>query len=153
MGLVRFIELLSVHVDGLATHVDCFDRQTEHAFYEWDVTVRRRLDSDDVHPALRAIRQIWPDSRGIVRRKNQFVEKEVIADENCRLQGFSADLGCLRHVVRKYENENNGKEEAFDPFSECALTPRSGVEDCQIIETDIGPLKNRQLIEEHVRNL
>src|SRR5215471_9448805 len=71
----------------------------------------------------------------------------MISDENGRLHRLRRNLGGLRYVTRKHENENDGEEEAFDPLPhDPFLQNRSRVEYRQFVQSDIGAIESYKLM-------
>src|SRR5262249_52888983 len=121
VNFIRLIEFCTVDQDVFIPNFDSIARQPNNALYEWDVSICRRFECDDIQPLYGSMGQVTTKSGWIIRRKRNFVQEEVVADQNRRFHRFSWNLCRLRHIAGENQNENDRKREALNPFAECSF--------------------------------
>src|SRR5438093_3136752 len=154
MNLVGLVELCPVHEEVFVFYLNRMAVNSDHALHEWNVSIGGRLKGDDIPALDRTMRQILAYNRRVVCGKRNFIEKEVVADQNRRFHRFGWDLRGLSNVGCKHEHENDREYEAFKPLSDLALVARrEGIEPYQFFEPDMWPFKNHKIFNEHVRSV
>jgi len=78
----------------------------------------------------------------VVRRESDFIQEEVIANENGWLHRFRRNLRGLGNQCRECEDKYNGTDETFAPLTQLAFS-RSfvGRGERQFFKTDVGNIE------------
>ena len=138
MDFIGFFENLPVYQNILGPKFDDIAGNADHSFDKWDVAVRRGSEGDDVAAFDRSLREIRPNCHREVGRKNDFVEEEVIADEDRRLHGLCRYLCRLGDIIGKDQDEDDREDQAFGPLANDSFAPRTrSIEMLELLGEDV----------------